>query len=307
MGIIRWIEGHFWAFLLFALLVGISIPLPTAYLLPLLKPTLMLTLLMVFLKIDVLSVLDRIRDYRSVVWLAFSFLLLSPLVFFGLFRLWDAELAIGVLLLMSVPAGTSAPVLTDILRGNAALAMSLTIVTSLLAPFTLPLLFHLLVRQEIEVDHLQLFRDSASMIFVPMVASIVLKRSIPRFIQRIAPSFTAINIVLLFLIVTSSFGSQRTLLLQNPMGLVEDIFWMYLLSILVHAFSFLLSIGRPKADRVAIIVERSYMNNGLAVVLAATSFPPGVLILMVLSEIPWSTTLIPLRWILRKLGWYQAE
>jgi len=307
MAIIRWIEGNFWAFLLFAMLFGVIVPLPTDYLLPLLKPELMLTLLLVFLKIDVISVLDRIRDYRLMAYLAFSFLILSPLVFFGLFSLWDAELAIGVLLLMSVPAGTSAPVLTDILRGNAALAMSLTIVTSLLAPFTIPLLFHFLVEQDIAVNHVQLFWDSASMIFVPMLASVVLKRTVPRFIKRVSPSFTAINIILLFLIVTSSFGSQRTMLLNNPVGLLENILWMYFLSLLVHAFSFLLALGRPKEDRIAIIVERSYMNNGLAVVLAATSFPPSILILMVLSEIPWSTTLMPLRWFLRKLGWYEAR
>lgn len=307
MGVIRWIEGHFWAFLIFAMLFGVLVPLPTDYLLPLLKPELMFTLLLIFLKIDVISVLERIRDYRLMAYMSFCFLILSPLVFFGLFSLWDAELAIGVLLLMSVPAGTSAPVLTDILQGNAALAMSLTIVTSLLAPFTIPLLFHYLVDQQIEVNHRQLFWDSASMIFLPMLVSILLKRTVPRFIKRISPSFTAINIILLFLIVTSSFGSQRMTLLSNPVGLIENILWMYLLSLLVHAFSFLLAIGRPKKDRIAIIVERSYMNNGLAVVLAATSFPPNILILMVLSEIPWSTTLMPLRWFLRKLGWYEPK
>jgi BASS family bile acid:Na+ symporter len=307
MGIIRWIEGHFWAFLLFAMFFGILVPLPTDYLIPLLKPELMLTLLLVFLKIDVIAILERIRDFRSMAYLTFSFLILSPLVFFGLFSLWDAELAIGVLLLMSVPAGTSAPVLTDILRGNAALAMSLTIVTSLLAPFTIPLLFHYLVDQEVAVNHQKLFWDSASMIFIPMVASVILKRWIPRFIKRVSPSFTAINILLLFVVVASSFGSQRSTLLANPISLLEDIFWMYFLSVLVHAFGFLLAIGRPREDRIAIIVERAYMNNGLAVVLAATSFPPSILILMVLSEIPWSTTLMPLRWFLRRLGWYEAR
>lgn len=307
MIIVRWIEAHFWAFLLLAMLFGLLVPFPAGVLIPLLKPELMLTLLMIFLKIDIIAILERIKDYRLMIYLAVSFLIVSPLVFYGLFSLWDAELAIGVLLLMSVPSGTSAPVLTDLLRGNAALAMSLTIITSLLAPFTIPVLFHFLVDQQVEVQHTRLFFDAASMIFVPMIVSIILKRSIPKLIKGAVPYFNTINILLLFMIVATSFGSARSTLLANPLSLLGDILIMYLLSILVHAFGFLIAMGRSKEDRIAIIVERAYMNNGLAIVLAATSFPPNILILMVISEIPWSTTLMPLKWFLRKLGWYEEK
>lgn len=307
MKVIRWIEAHFWAFLLLAMLFGLLVPLPTEVLIPMLKPELMLTLLMIFLKIDIFAILERIKDYRLMAYLAVSFLIISPLVFYGLFSFWDAELAIGVLLLMSVPSGTSAPVLTDFLGGNAALGMSLTILTSLLAPFTIPLLFHFLVQDQIEVNHLQLFWNAASMIFIPMVASIILKRTIPRLIKRVVPYSGIINIILLFMIVATSFGSGRQTMLRDPFGLIEGILLMYSLSILTHAFGFLIGMGRPKEDRIAIIVERAYMNNGLAIVLAATNFSPTILILMVLSEIPWSTTLMPLKWLLRKLGWYETR
>jgi hypothetical protein len=37
------------------------------------------------------------------------------------------------------------------------------------------------------------------------------------------------------------------------------------------------------------------MNNGLAIVLAAKYFDPYILVLMVLSDLPWNTLLAPFR------------
>ena len=303
MFIIRWIEAHFWAFLLLAMLFGLLVPLPTEYMLPMLKPALAIVLLLVFIKIDVFDILERIRNYRLMLWLTTAFLLLTPIFLYELFVLWDAHFALAVLLLSAMPAGNSAPFLTDVMGGNTGLAMSITIVTSLLAPFTIPLLFHYLVGQEIIIDHWGLFFDTAGMIFIPLIISIFLKKLTPGVIKRVMPAFSTINILLLFLIIVSSFGSQRRLLLENPVDLLWDLLLMYGVFIIMHFIGFLISWKQDKKDRVAIIIERSYMNNGLAIVLAASTFPPSILILMVISEIPWSTTLFPLRWVFRQMNW----
>jgi BASS family bile acid:Na+ symporter len=307
MIVIRWIEAHFWAFLLLAMLFGLLVPLPTAMMLPLLKPELMIVLLLVFLKIDILDILEKIRNYRLMIWLSLSFLVLSPILLYGLFFFWDAQFAVAVLLLTAVPAGNSSPFLTDLMGGNTTLAMSITILTSLLAPFTIPLLFHFLVGQEIMLDSWSLFLNTASMIFIPLFLSILLKAFAPAAIKKVMPAFSTINLVLLFLIVVSSFGSQRTTLLADPLRLLWDLFLMYFASLIIHLVGFLISWKQSKKDRVAIVIERAYMNTGLAIVLAATSFPPAILILMVIAEVPWSTTLFPLRWLFRKMNWLPAR
>lgn len=307
MIVIRWIEAHFWAFLLIAMLFGLLVPLPTTHLIPLLKPELMIVLLLVFLKIDVLEVLDKIKNYRLMIWLSFSFLILSPILLYGIFYIWDTQLAIAVLLLAAMPAGTSAPFLTDLMGGNTSLAMSITMLTSLLAPFTIPLLFHFLVGHEIALNYWSLFSDAAIMIFLPLLAAIIFKPLLPGLIKRVLPAFSSINIIMLFLIVVTSFSSQRSLLIAKPIDLLWDLIFLYFVSLLFHLFGFLISWKQDKKERVAIIVERAYMNNGLAIVLAATAFPPAILILMVVSEIPWSTTLFPLRWLFRKMNWLPAK
>jgi len=304
MRIIRFIEAHFWAFLIFAMFVGLVLPLPAEQMIPLLKPELMLTLFFIFLKIDILQVLERIRDLRLMIYLLSVFLILSPLAFFYVFVGWDLQWAIALALLMAMPAGTSSAVLTDIVKGNTALSMSLTILTSLLVPFTLPLVFFLIGQNGLELNSWLLFWESATMVLIPMVLATVVKPLFPRLIKRSLPTFTAINILILFLIVVTSFGSQRAALLANPLSLVWDLLLMYGVFILLHVLGYLWSYGKNSKDRIAITVSHAYMNNGLAIVLAAKFFSPTVLILMVLSEIPWSTMLVLLRWVIRNTRFF---
>ncbi len=303
MKIIQWIEAHFWAFLIFAMVFSLLLPLPMEQMLPLLKPELMLTLLLIFLKIDVLELLEKVRDYRLMLYISGVFLIVTPLVLFGFGLLFSEELAIAILLLTAMPAGTSAPVLVDVLKGNAALAMSITLLTSILAPFTLPLLFHFLIDSEIAINQWSLFWDAASMIFIPMILSIVIKPLFPKLIKRAMPSFTAINIIILFLIVVTSFGSQRTLILAEPLTYLGDTLVIVFVFILLHLIGYFMSYKMDKKDKIALIVESAYMNNGLAIVLAANFFSPYILILMVLAEIPWSLLLIPLRFLLKRAQW----
>jgi hypothetical protein len=65
--------------------------------------------------------------------------------------------------------------------------------------------------------------------------------------------------------------------------------------ILLHIFAYSIGYGRDKKDRIATAVSSAYMNNSMAIVLAAVYFGLSILVLMVLSEIPWNTMLMPYR------------
>jgi predicted Na+-dependent transporter len=58
---------------------------------------------------------------------------------------------------------------------------------------------------------------------------------------------------------------------------------------------------QKKENKVAIAIGAAYMNNGMAIVLAATHFDTSILLLMALSEIPWNTLLAPFGMIIRVL------
>jgi len=64
-----------------------------------------------------------------------------------------------------MPAGVASPTLTDIVKGNTALSMSIAIITSLIAPFTVPLLFGVLKINSLSIDPLVVFKDLAIIVF----------------------------------------------------------------------------------------------------------------------------------------------
>jgi predicted Na+-dependent transporter len=96
-------------------------------------------------------------------------------------------------------------------------------------------------------------------------------------------------------------GSQRDVILSNSMDILLQIGFLYVIFILLHVIGYLMGYNQDKESKIAIAIGAAYMNNGMAIVLAAIHFEPSILILMVLSEFPWNTLLAPFRRILKYL------
>jgi BASS family bile acid:Na+ symporter len=301
MKISELIEKHFWLILIAGILLGLWSPVPfkTAPIVP--KVLLVMMLFLAFLKIDALEVLENIRNFRLTIYISSIYMLAIPLGFYFATRIFDDELAIGILLLTAMPAGVSTSVLTDIARGNISLSMSLAIVSQLLAPFTVPLLFWLVDINSLTINKLLILKDIAILVFLPMIISQIIKRYFPRTITKTQHLFTSANVLLLFSFVYIAISSQRNIILENPAGLIWKLAVLYLVFILLHVIGYMICPKENKENRIAVAIGAAYMNNGMAIVLAVSYFKPEVLVLMVLSEIPWNTLLAPFKKVVRRL------
>jgi len=295
------IEKYFWAFLISGIVMGLWQPLTLK--IPGYLPQLLLgmMLFLVFLKIDALEILEKISNYRLMIFIAAVYMLVIPLLFFSVTTIFSKELAIGLLLLTAMPAGVSTPALTDILKGNISLAMSIVVVTQMIAPFTVPLLFWIVGTTGLEINKLQVFKDIAVLVFIPLILSQVIKRYFPVTINKNLHLVTSSNIILLFAFVYIVISKQSAMLLDNPISLIWKIVVLYLVFVLLHVIGYLIQYNENKENKIALAVTSAYMNNGLAIVLASTYFGPDILVLMVLSEIPWNTLIAPFKRIAGRL------
>jgi len=295
------IEKHFWLVLIAGILLGLWSPVP--FKAPPIVPKVLLgmMLFLAFLKIDALEVIENIKNFRLMIYITFLYMLAIPLGFYFSTWIFNPELAVGLLLLTAMPAGVSAPVLTDIARGNISLSMSLTIVSQLLAPFTVPFLFWIVDVNSLTISKLLILKDIAILVFVPMIISQVVKRFLPLTIKTTQHLFTSANVFLLFSFVYIAISSQRNVILENPAGLIWKIAVLYLVFILLHVIGYMICPKENKENRIAITIGSAYMNNGMAIVLAVSYFKPEILVLMVLSEIPWNTLLAPFKKVVRLL------
>jgi bile acid:Na+ symporter, BASS family len=289
------IERHFWMFLIGGILLGLGYPVYNDFFMSMLKPLLMIMLFLVFLKTDIALILSKMKNYRQMVFIVLTYMLIIPALFFFAIDIFNHTFAIAILLLTAMPAGVASPALTDIVKGNTALSASIVITTSIVAPFTVPLLFWVIEIQDLSINPWGMFTDLAMIVFLPLVTSQFVKRQAPRFIERNTHLFTAINIIILMLMVYSVMGSQRNVILNNPMDILWQVAFLYLIFVLLHVFGFLAGFKEDIKGRIATTIGSAYMNNGMAIVLAAVYFEPSIAVLMVLSEFPWNTLLIPLK------------
>ena len=225
-----------------------------------------------------------------------------PVLFFFSINIFSHELAIGMLLLTAMPAGVSTPALTDIAKGNVSLSMSLAIVSQLIAPFTVPLLFWLIDLRGHSIDKLLMLKDMAIIVFLPMIISQVVKKYLPLTINKTQHLFTSLNVLLLFAFVYVAIASQRNTILENPAVLVWKIAVLYLVFIILHVIGYMICFKQNKENRIAVAIGAAYMNNGMAIVLAASYFKPEILVLMVLSELPWNTLLGPFKRVISRMS-----
>lgn len=300
MVVSRFIEKYFWVFLLAGILLGLW--QPVVFTAPKIVPKFLLGMMLftVFLKIDVNEVLEKLKDYRRMIMIALAYMIIIPLAFYFLVGVIDKKLALGILLLIAMPAGVSTPALTDILKGNVSLAMSIALITQLISPFTVPFLFWMIGTKGLDINKLLLLRDISIMVFTPLIAAQIIKKTLPVQIKRHQHFFTSANVLLLFAFVYIAIASQRTIILSNPVSLIWKTLFLYLVFIVLHAIGYLISFREKKEDRIAMAVSAAYMNNGLAIVLATSYFGPEIVVLMVLSELPWNTLLAPFKKVISK-------
>lgn len=295
MKIHLYIEKYFALFLIAGIILGLSVPVYSSVLMSFLKPLLMIMLFLVFLKTDVSQIIKNMKNYRLTALVVILNIVIFPLIFYFVVNPFNHNLAVGALLLTVMPAAIASPALTDIVKGNTALSASIVIVSSLVAPLTVPFLFWLVRISDLSINPWWLLIDISVIIIIPLIVSQFVKKYKPRFVEKNQQIFTSVNVFILAAMVYVAIASQRDAMMINSVELLLDTGFLYLLFILLHVMGYFMGYSRSKEDKIAITVVSAYRNNGLAIVLAAVYFEPPILILMVLTELPWNTLLIPFR------------
>ena len=104
-----------------------------------------------------------------------------PLLAWGLSRVFalDDALALGVVLVGCCPGGTASNVMTYLAKGDLALSVGMTGVSTLLAPLLTPLLTFLLAGERVDVNVASMFLSILWVVILPIVLGFVIKRLFP--------------------------------------------------------------------------------------------------------------------------------
>lgn len=125
-----------------------------------------------------------------------QFVIMPALAIFvaKLFNL-NPALAVGLLMLGSVPGGTSSNVIAFLARGDVALSVTMTSVSTIVSPIMTPLLMLWLSGTETEVDGAGMAWSLVQTVLMPVIIGLVLRVFLSRWIDRILPVLPYLSII----------------------------------------------------------------------------------------------------------------
>ena len=219
---------------------------------------------------DFKVVFSRPRDVLVGCLAQFTVMPLLAFVLTKVFRL-ELALAIGVILVGCCPGGTASNVITYLAKGDLALSVGMTAVSTLLAPVLTPLLVWLLAGETVDVDVVGMLLSILWVVILPIALGLLVKRFSPRTTEQASAYLPALSTLAICVIVLIVIAANAHKLLDG--GLV------ILLVVVLHnvcglAAGYLIgSILRlTSAKRRAISVEVGMQNSGLASSLATLHF-----------------------------------
>jgi BASS family bile acid:Na+ symporter len=194
-----------------------------------------------------------------------SHFIIMPLLGYTLANLsgLPPEIAAGIILIGCSPNGMASNVISYLAKANLALSITITAVSTLLAPFVTPLLMKLLAGAFVKIDVGNMMWDIIKMVIIPIGAGILFNKLLKgkaKWLDNAMPLVSMFGIAFIIVIITAA--GRQSLLTIGP---------LLILLVLIHnllGYSLGYWSGRlfrmPERDCRTMAIEVGMQNGGLA-------------------------------------------
>lgn len=254
-----------------------------------------LVLVIAFLKIEFKEVTHSLTTSLWPVIFSVLKLIVAPLLVFFLTSFFLREYQIGFILLAATPAAMATSSLLLILGGDAKIGLIVSVLTNLLAPFILPFVLFYTLGKEVEINVLDMLSFLALIIFIPLLASLLIKKGSTKLTNLIKKRSTAITALIFFFFNIGIVAPFSQYIFSDIRKSLLAFLAVVLLSFFFHLMAFAINFRSGKKLLLVSIIVLAYFNTGLSVVLAKQYFGPETVLLTVMYEFVWNIGLIPLQ------------
>ena len=173
------------------------------------------------------------------------------------------EVAAGIILIGCSPSGLASNVMSYLAGANVPLSLTVTSVTTLLAPFVTPLLMKQLAGTYIEIDAWRMMLDIARMILLPIGAGLLVNRLFygkTAWMDRVMPLLSMASIAMIIVVITAA--GRDSLLSIGP----QLIGWVLVHNLAGYALGYgsARALRMPERDCRTVALEVGMQNGGLA-------------------------------------------
>ncbi|MGJ0526772.1 ketopantoate/pantoate/pantothenate transporter PanS [Burkholderia gladioli] len=201
--------------------------------------------------------------------------LVMPLAAWALARLlrMPPDLTAGMVLVGSVASGTASNVMIYLARGDVALSVTISALSTLVGVFATPLLTRLYVDASIAVDVHGMLMSILQIVALPIVVGLIVNHLLRRGVNAIEPYLPLVSMVSILLIIAAVVAGTRNSIAS--VGLVV------MVGVVLHNAIGLLGgywggrlLGFDEAVCRTLAIEVGMQNSGLAATLGKLYFTP---------------------------------
>ena len=205
-------------------------------------------------------------------------LLLLPIVGFGLAIFFDlpSDMAVGLMIIAACPGGPTSNLITHVAKGDIALSISLTAITSILTVFTIPVIISFALayftensNTQIQLPILDTIIQITGITIVPVSIGMLINNNYPKFAEKLespmrVASTVIFSAVLLGIILANK---QHVISYLKSVGLVA-----LALNIITMALGYYSSkiFKLNLKQSISITIESGIQNGTLAIVIATS-------------------------------------
>jgi len=212
----------------------------------------------------------------------FSQYILLPSLTVLLILLWSPSkgMALGMILVAACPGGNASNFFSLLARGNVALSVTLTAITSVTAFFMTPLSFLFWsstipgLREDlhaIQISFLDLFLNMSGILLLPLILGMASAHYYPAFTKRISKATRILSILILVGFVLIAFWNNISVFVER----IYSVFWLVLFhngSAMIGAYFFSKLLKNSEPVNRSVAIETAIQNSGLGLILIFTFF-----------------------------------
>jgi BASS family bile acid:Na+ symporter len=204
-------------------------------------------------------------------------LVMVPAIAWVIANTWGlpGEMAVGLMIVAACPGGASSGLITYLARGDTALSISLTAVSSIAAALTMPLIVDQSMQHFLgsgttsEFPVLRLSRGVFFLTTVPVMLGMAVKHFRAAMTSRYVKFAERLATSLFLAIVFATFASQSDVFREN-ITIVGPAAATLNISVMALGFVLAVGLGLHRRDRIAIAIECGLHNAAVGIYLAAT-------------------------------------
>lgn len=192
-----------------------------------------------------------------------------------IFRLDNSQLAVGIMVLAACPGGPTSNLISHISKGDTALSITLTAISSLIAVVTIPLIVNFGLSHFMQHGTyvpLPVFDTIIKLMLItllPVAIGMFIRARAIRFAQKMDKPVKLVSGILLFVIILAAIMTNKEIFIQSFRDVGPIALTLNVVMLIIGFYSArMLKLNRPQS--ITISIESGIQNGTLGITIAST-------------------------------------